>query len=1468
MKMLKSRYCLLILFLQATLIPAYGITAKFSFLKVSSCAPTVVKFTNNSTHGPGITYTWDFGLGAIVSATDNSVKEQLYTSAGQYTVKLKVSDGINADSTSAVVTIARGPVANFTADPSNGCPPLLVSFTSTSTAGESDIIRTSWDFRNGDNDEGSSVQYQYNRTGQYNVILKVTDSNGCYSQKEAEKIISVAQKPTVDFAASDTFGCSPPLNVSFVNLSRGSSALTYEWDYGNGKISTDISNSSVYDTLGDYSVTLKATDQFGCSDSLTKNSYIKVGYKKGKLNVYDAKNNLFNRTFLCDGLYRFVYSDPNLPSYIWSITDNNITTTFSGGNSLSYKVSGSGKIVVKLVFGRSSFCTDSITLSFIKSYIKAGFTLKDTLYCSVPQLVNLTNSSQNADMVSWFLSDKFLSNDKVTSYSITEGDLPEETYEQLYSHDINVVSLPIKLVASNGGVCFDSVTKVISIAKPVARFMPDKVSGCVPLQVSFSDSSRSVFNIDSYTYRIGSDQVTSLIKTPVSYTITEPGEYNVTEVIKSGICYDTSLVVRIVAGEKLLPDFTVTPSEVCNGGNITLSGNPGSNSSVSMWRYSSSNLFDLSLKSGPDTTISVYSETTGFKDISLQVDYNGCFSDTTKKNILNIKGPSGSFTGSFSCDSSLKYRFKSAIKPATSLIWEIDTSIINNVDSMNYVFAESGDYTVKLTATDLLSGCILDRTKVFQVRQVTSTFALNDTIFCAGDSVIMDASSSKDYINTCYNEGFLWDFGDDSPPRRTFLNKYYHIYSARGYDTISLLVTGDNGCIDTSRQVVYVSRPEGSFTSDKTSGCLPEINVNFKNTSTDTTIVRWIWNFGDNTSDSSNSINITHLYTSDIQKVYYPTLTVYDKWSCNSSYAIPTHLIGINSDFQADDNAICLGGDVTFTPADSTLTGLHWDFGDGTSSTGTSTHTYAMIGQFSVSLAATKEGCQDTLIRSNYISVEKANAGFTASDSILKCYPAAISFMHNNSVNSPAVEYLWTFDSNVMTDRSSGSVDYTFTRPGNVKAQLTVRTLNGCEASSSKDISISGPDASIRFTPHEICYNEAVTFRLDSMKNVSQWKWFFGDGTTSTANPVTHRYTSRGKIVPSIQLVSPTCTAIRVLDTLYIAKVQAQFKTSDSLYTYCYGTKVTLVNSSKVANSWSWLIDDVPVSNGYNLSNYLIGKTGKHSVTLVAIEAGGCSDTMTREIMINPAPAVSVTGDSILCTGDNPLALTVIKNIGDKISWTPATGLSDAASFTVTAAPVVTTTYTAKVTNSYSCTGTAKKTIYVNQPAGLTRSPLSDTSIYIGQGIQLTISTADSNTTYNWSPDYKISCTNCGNPWVYPVESTTYTVTLSNGCYIVKENFNIEVIRDFYLEAPSAFTPNGDSNNDLFRFEAKNILEFDLKIFNRWGEIVFSTSDVNQGWDGNVNGHAQNIDTYKYTVKARSIHGYEFDKSGEFLLLR
>jgi gliding motility-associated-like protein len=703
---------------------------------------------------------------------------------------------------------------------------------------------------------------------------------------------------------------------------------------------------------------------------------------------------------------------------------------------------------------------------------------------------------------------------------------------------------------------------------------------------------------------------------------------------------------------------------------------------------------------------------------------------------------------------------------------------------------------------------------------------------------------------------------------RTFLTNYDHIYTARGTDTIKLVVTADNGCIDTSQKTVHINRPMGSFTSDKTSGCLPEMSVNFTNTSTDTTIVRWVWNFGDNTADSTSSVNVTHLFSSDIQKTFYPSLTVYDAWSCSSSYAIPTQLTGIKSDFQADDNAICLGQEITFSPTDASLKDLSWDFGDGIISVTSGIHTYAKQGQFSVSMAATKGGCRDTITKLNYITVEKADANFTASDTVLNCYPKAITFIHNNSINSPAVDYLWTFGTQTLVDRSSSSVSYTFTRPGKYKAQLTARTLNSCVVTRSKIITVNGPDAAITFTPQKICYDQYVSFKLDSLKNVSQWKWLFGDGSTSTANPVRHKYTSRGKIVPSVQLISGTCTAIRILDTLSVSKVQSLFKSSDSTYSYCLGTKVNLLNNSKYSSSWNWTVDNVQTSTAFNLSNVQFSKTGDHYVRLIARETGGCADTLTKKFTINPVPAFSISGDSIICFGEKSVTLAVIKNTGDKIRWTPTAGLNDPTAFTVTARPAVSTIYSAIVTNASGCSSTRQKTIMVNQPFNLRRSPLSDTSIFIGQKIQLMVSTSESNVRYEWTPRDNISCISCNNPWVFPTKTTSYSVEATNSCFDITEKFIVEVISNFYLEAPSAFTPNGDSNNDVFKFETKNITNFELRIFNRWGEIVFSTNDISQGWDGDVNGHPQNADTYKYSVKAETIHGYSFIKSGEFLLLR
>lgn len=1467
MKFSKLRFISIFIISHILAANSFGLTAKFSYTKRTNCAPAIVEFINSSTSGTGITYTWNFGLGATVTSLDNSPLNQLYTKPGQYKVTLVVSDGTNTDSTSTIISIAQAPKANFSANVTSGCAPLTVGFTSTSVPGSTGIVSSVWDFRNGDYKVGQSVQYVYKKTGKYSVILKVIDQNGCYGLMESDSLITVANKPKADFSASDTFACDAPLNVTFRNLSSGSTDLTYWWDYGNGKTSADVGNSAVYSSKGAYNVKLKVTDQYGCSDSLIKSEYIRIGYPEGLLKIYNSNNQQVNKTTLCSGTYTFVYSVANLPDYNWSITDNNKLTTFTGKNSITYQVSDTGTLVIDLIYGQNSACTDNIHKTFKKSYIKADFALDTTLFCSLPREVNLQNASKNGKDFAWYFLNRQFSSGTNASYTITRTDLPETTYQQLYNHELSSKSLYFSLVAHNSDGCADSATKNVTLSLPAARFMPNKVSGCIPLQVAFSDSSKSAWAIDKYTYLVGSDPVTSSVNSPVDYTFTQPGVYEVTEVIESGGCSDSSHVVKITVGDKLKPDVSVTPSEVCNGGSIRIVGTSDNNSVVNAWRLSAPNIFDLSFTHRPDTSIVVFTDTAGLKDISLQVNYNGCFSDTVKKAVFRINGPVGNFEDSFSCDSALVYRFTSKIKPATSLAWNIDTASYSNVDSMHYRFPKSGDYLVKLTASDNSSGCSLTRSKIIKVRQIKASFTLNDTVFCAGDSVKLNASSSVDYINSCYNEGFLWSFGDNSPSRRTYLTNYSHIYTSKGKFKILLITRADNGCLDSLKKVVTVHKPSGSFTTDKKSGCLPSLLVNFTNTSTDTSIIRSVWNFGDGSTDSTKNANIAHTYASNVQKTYNPSLTVYDAYQCQGYFSVPITLVGVNSDFQADDNAICSGETVTFAAVGKGLDSLVWNFGDGTTSGTNNAHTYSKSGLYTVSLAASKNGCRDTVSKSNYISVQKADASFWVSDSALVCYPDTVQFIHKNLNGSPVVDRTWIFDSQELSQKSD-SVIYIYTRPGKYGALLSVRTLNGCKASSSKIISIAGPSATVSFDPKKICYGETINFRIDSSSNITGWQWLFGDGATSAVNPVSHKYTSRGKIIPAIVLSNSDCSITKMLDTLFISTVQANFISDKDSTKICSESKVNFVNTSVNSSYYTWEINHSQLSNDYSISDVVLPKIGDNAVTLIATGEDNCTDTLTKIYTVVANPAFSINGDSLMCKNQDSIVLSVNQESGWRIKWSPSSSLSSTNTFRTVARPSNTITYTALVTDANGCSTSKEKKIAVNQLFNFSRIPVGDTTISLGANVRLIILADTSSLSYSWSPNYNITCLNCSNPYVSPTKDATYKVDIKNSCVEFVETFNIKVINDTYLEAPSAFTPNGDGNNDVFRFEGQNIKSFELKIFNRWGKMVYSTHNIQDGWDGTVNGHLQNIDSYTYYVKAESIYGYKFEKTGTFLLLK
>jgi PKD repeat protein len=252
-------------------LPAVAPTASFSAGVTSGTTPLTVAFTNSSSGTAPLTYSWSFGDGSTSTASSPS---KVYTSAGTYTVILTVTGpgGSNTLTRSNYITVTNpavaAPVASFSATPTSGSAPLLVTLTDTSTGS---IASRSWDFGNGAASTAQTAMVTYNTPGTYTVKLTVTGSGG--TNTASKTIVVTAAPPVADFNANPVTGMAP-LAATFTNTSSGTTT-SYQWDFGDGSTSTVAYPSHTYTKAGTYTVKLTATGPAG-SNTKTKTGYITV----------------------------------------------------------------------------------------------------------------------------------------------------------------------------------------------------------------------------------------------------------------------------------------------------------------------------------------------------------------------------------------------------------------------------------------------------------------------------------------------------------------------------------------------------------------------------------------------------------------------------------------------------------------------------------------------------------------------------------------------------------------------------------------------------------------------------------------------------------------------------------------------------------------------------------------------------------------------------------------------------------------------------------------------------------------------------------------------------------------------------------------------------------------------------------------------------------------------------------------
>lgn len=352
------------------------------------------------------------------------------------------------------------------------------------------------------------------------------------------------------------------------------------------------------------------------------------------------------------------------------------------------------------------------------------------------------------------------------------------------------------------------------------------------------------------------------------------------------------------------------------------------------------------------------------------------------------------------------------------------------------------------------------------------------------------------------------------------------------------------------------------------------------------------------------------------------------------------------------------------------------------------------------------------------------------------------------------------------------------------------------------------------------------------------------------------------------QFVVTNCSKAVVAD---IPQYSSEFNT---YIVNCRDTKVDFVNTSKGGTTYFWDFGVDEFSDDTSIQfqpTYTYPDSGKFVVTLIVNKGTTCSDSITRFVKVYPKLKVDFISKDFICPGDTMTFedISTSSYFIDKRTWNfddfspidtgkevrhvfPYGGLYNVGLI---------------VENLQGCKDTVFRKILVDP---FKPNIGKDTTIVKGEKIFFPLS-GGSNTA--WSPGTYLSDSNYNNPVGTFVDTGTFLYTVvarseQTGC-LGRDSIIIRVLNNGYLAVPNAFTPNGDGKNDRFRpllVGYQNVRFF--RIYNRYGELVFDTNNIEDSWDGTFNGQPVELGTYFWLIGVTDRFGKESQEKGDVIVIR
>ena len=555
----------------------------------------------------------------------------------------------------------------------------------------------------------------------------------------------------------------------------------------------------------------------------------------------------------------------------------------------------------------------------------------------------------------------------------------------------------------------------------------------------------------------------------------------------------------------------------------------------------------------------------------------------------------------------------------------------------------------------------------------------------------------------------------------TIAGTYYYRYVTGQVSTI-----GSSECVVASNQITVTvnATPTAAFSVADTT-CLGVAST-FKDQSVSNngTINAWQWDFGDGTTSTLQSPS--HIYNTAGN--YTAKLTVTNSNGCvSSTVSKAIHIGGLPTAAFSNSTPDCVSGAVTFTDqsttSDGSLATWLWNYGDGTIETKTSAaafqHTFTTAGVYPVTLVATtNSGCSSTITQNIMISpLPVVNFGTPA----VCLADASAMFTDSTTIaDNSKLTYLWDFgDANATTANPNTSTvqnpSHKYSKAAVYQVTLTVTSATGCTATRTKSFTVNGSIPVAAFTvlnPTTLCSNREVFFTNQStvdFGSITKIELYYDYGNNPTVvetddapySGKLYRHTyptfytapaSRNYQVRMLAYSGSSCVSVTSQTITLLAVPNLTFTVPSAICTNAGTIQLLAAESSGIAGLGTFTGTGVSTTGVFNPAK---SGAGTFAISYIYGANNACTDTITKNITVNPAPTAYAGADTTVLEGGSATLHATAKGDSLTYSWLPALYLNSNTLLDPTVTPLTDMTYTLTVTTAKGCSVTSSLKVTV-----------------------------------------------------------------------------------------------------------------------------------------------------------------------------